>query len=206
MSLLVKEVLVEASIFNQMKLDTVPEILSDIANKYMYLDTSSRIFAKKVRDNYPVVGKLGVSILDHIVSWKQDDYNCIYISTDEKIPVKVRARRRPYGWHVTQESFFHQSHESWKVVDQKAWFDTNDARVTSTKDEIQQYEEIILTELSLERIKVMKHGQECRYYLKCNWKNVLRKNQIIERCIPTCLLRIILKQTMIMLQTFIWVR
>ena len=91
MSLLVQEVLVEASIFNQMKLDTVPEILNNITNKCMYLDTTSRIFAKKVRDNYPEVGKLGVSTHGHIVSQKQDEYNCIYIFTDEKIPVEVLA-------------------------------------------------------------------------------------------------------------------
>jgi hypothetical protein len=148
------------------------------------LDTSSTIFAKKVGDNYPVVGKLGMSTHGHIVSWKKDDYNYIYISTDEKIPVEVWARIIPYGWHVTQDSFIHRSHESWKGVDQKAWFGTNGARVTSTKDEIQQYEEIILTELSLERIKVMKRGRERRYYLKCNWKNVLQKNSDYQEMHP----------------------
>ena len=71
MSLLVQEVLFEASMFNKMKLEEVPEILNNIANKYMYLNTSSRIFAKKVRENHPEVGKLGVSTHGHIVSWKK---------------------------------------------------------------------------------------------------------------------------------------
>ena len=67
---------------------------------------------------------------------------------------------------------------------------------------IQVYEEIILTEMALDCIKVIKHGRECPYYLKCDWKAVLRKDSDIQKLYPKLFLDDHLKQTMIISPRF----
>ena len=122
------------------------------------------------------MGKLGLSKHQHVVLWEEGVYNCIYVSNDGIITIKEWSQRRPYEWNVSEETFVHQSHEDWKGVDQDAWFGTDDVTLTTNNDTIQVYEEMILTEMALTKCQVVKRRSERRYFLKCDWGAILKKN------------------------------
>jgi hypothetical protein len=102
-----------------MKLDGVAELVNKLANDIVYQDTGRENFSKNVRKNYPPLGKLGLSKYKHVVSWKEKDYNCIYVSNDDIVLIEW-SQRRPYGWKVAEETCVHHSHEDWKGDDRDA--------------------------------------------------------------------------------------
>ena len=117
---MVQKILFDVSSLTQMNSDGVGEAVNKLAQPVIYQDTTRNKFRKLVRKNYPSLGKLGSSIHEHVVSWKEDVFNCIYVSKDVIIQIEEWNQRRPYGWKVSEENFVHQSHDEWKDVDQDA--------------------------------------------------------------------------------------
>ena len=173
---MVYHILFDNSSLTQINSDGVGEAVSKLAEEVMYQDTTRNKFGNHVRKNYPKEGKLGLSVHKHVNIWDDEVFNCIYVGEDDSIPIDKWSQRRPYGWKVSEETFVHQSHASWKDIDQDLWFGTYDVVSTTNNDTIQAFEEIVLTEMSIIKCKVERHRRERRYYLLCDWKTVLKKN------------------------------
>jgi hypothetical protein len=168
-----------------MNSDGVGEAVYNLAKGFMYQDTTRKNFSKNVRNNYPSLGKLGLSKHDHVVSWNKEVFNCIYVSNGDIIPIEEWNQRRPYGWKVSEETFVHRSHAEWKDVDQDDWFGTNDVTLTTNNDTIQVFEEMVLTEMAITKCKVEKRRGERRCYLLCDWEAILKKILTIENFIQS---------------------